>query len=165
MVKEKSGSQNDENYLMELYRVADENHRFYVSRRFTIISLYFPLMTIVLSAFYFFAVSYDFARILRILTVILGLVLTLFLYSLENRNWILSRICSDSSKDIGNDINGDNNLHVKLSKSFSDPLPKYSTCLDRLVRRIANTQHKAVSILTVLLLFYWISLGIIPEFL
>ena len=142
--------------LMELYKVAEENHRFYVAKRFTTISLYFPLMTLILSGIYVLAESNY-----RILICIAGFVFTLFLYSLENRNWILSNICLQNSKEIGMKINGSNNLHLKLVQSYHGDLPEGSTFLDRLVRRIARSQHKAVSRITIFLLLYWISLAII----
>lgn len=146
--------------LIELYKSADENHRFYVAKRLTIITLYFPLMTLILSGIYaLVGLQY------QVLPCILGIVLTLFLYSLANRNWILSNICTKMCKDIGRKkINADNNLHLKFAESYRAALPEGSTFLDRLIRRIANTQHKAVSIFTVFLLVYWLSLAIILYF-
>jgi len=162
MERENFDQQNALNVLVELYKVAEENHRFYVAKRFTIISLYFPLMTLVLSGFYILGGAY---LHYRILICICGFVLTLFLYSLENRNWILSNICLHNSKEIGIKINSDDNLHLKLIQSYYSALPEGSTFLDRLLRKIARSQHKSVSRLTVFLLLYWISLAIISIFL
>ena len=158
MGREKFSQQNELNVLVELYKVAEENHRFYVDKRFTIISLYFPLITLVLSGIYVLSEAYS---PYRIIICIGGFVLTLFLYSLENRNWILSNICAHKSKEIGIKIDGKDNLYLKLAQSYHSTLPEGSTFLDRLIRKIARSQHKAVSRLTTFLLLYWISLAII----
>jgi len=142
--------------LLEMYKVADENHRFYVDKRFTIVSLYFPGVTLVLSGV--FALG---DPLFRVPVCILGVALTLFLYALENRNWILSNTCSHNCSWIGKQINGQYNLHVQLEQSYSGPLPIGATILDPLVRRIARTQHKAVSVITIFLLVYWIAIAII----
>ncbi len=162
MEREKVDQQNTLDVLVELYKVAEENHRFYVAKRFTIISLYFPLMPLILSGIYVLGGVHSHYRIL---ICIIGFVLTLFLYSIESRNWILSNICLENSKEIGININGNDNLHLKLIQSYYSVLPKGSTFLDRLVRKIARSQHKAVSRLTVFLLLYWTSLAIISIFL
>ena len=161
MEKEKFDPQNELNVLVELYKVADENHRFYVANRFTIISLYFPLVTLVLSGIYVLAGSSDSAGpYFRTFICILGFVLTFFLYSLESRNWILSNICAHKSKEIGIKIDGDDNLHLKLTQSYRTALPEGSTFIDKLVRKIARTQHKAVFGLTIILSLFWIGLAI-----
>lgn len=159
MEQKNAKQQND---LMELYKVADENHRFYVSKRFTIISFYFPLITFVLSGIYAFA-----GAIGQILICLLGVVLTLFLYGIERRNWILSNICLKKSKEIGiqieSQINRNDNLHEELDDSYNKPLPVGSTWLDsiRIIKRIATSQHKAVYILTFFLFIYWIILALL----
>ncbi len=139
--------------LLETYKIADENHRFYVENRFRIISLYIPVVTVVLSGIYYFA---KVAWYYRALVSLVGFVLTVFLYSLECRNWILSNICSERCQEIGRRIDGNENLHVELAESFKDHWPKPGpTFLDRSVRWLANTQHRTVSRVTCLLLLYW----------
>jgi len=139
--------------LLELYKVADENHRFYVEKRFRIISLYIPAVTLTLSGVYYLA---KVAWCYGLLVSLSGFVLSLFLYALECRNWILSNVCSDRLVEIGRQIDGDSNLHVKMANSYKCYWPKAPpTHLDRAVRWLANTQHRAVSGLTWLLLLYW----------
>ncbi len=143
--------------LLELYKVADENHRFYVDKRFTIVSLYFPFATLILSGAYLVVESTGPADSnYQVLICVLGFLLTLFLYILENRNWILSNICLRNSEDIGTKINEASNLHYKLGHSHTFELPKTATFLDRWVKKIS--QHRAVFCLTIILLLYWVAL-------
>lgn len=146
--------------MIESYKVSDENHRFYVNKRFTIISLYFPSMTLILSGFYFFLDKSHNYQLLKIVTCTLGLLLTLFLYNLEKRNWILNNICLDDCSDIGKKIFDYDNLHEKFKNSYKFQLPESSTLLDKLLNKfnIINTQHKTVSVLTILIIIYWIIL-------
>jgi hypothetical protein len=144
--------QNDVNNLrLQMYKIADANHRFYVDKRFKILSLYLPAETFVLSALYSIAIE----PFLKILLSILGIVLTLFLYELESRNWILSNICSDRCAALGNHLEGESNLHVVLSNSYKAALPAYSTMMDKIVKKLAPTQHKTLSHLTLVLLAFW----------
>ena len=158
MEREKIDPQNALNCLVDMYKVAEENHRFYVANRFIIMSLYFPLMTLILSGIYFLG---GLNLLYQILVLICGFVLTLFLYSIEYRNWILSNICLHNSKEIGTKINGNDNLHLKLVNSHNLTLPEGSTLFDRLTGKIIKSQHKAVLGLTVILSLYWISLATI----
>lgn len=156
--KEKRGK-NDISVLIELYKVAEENHRFYISKRFMIISLYFPFISLILTSIYFFIRS-D----LRFLISILGIILTWFLYSLENRNWILSNICLEMSKKLGANISSEYNLHLKLINSFKNPLPISRTFIDGVIRKISNSQHKTILVLTIFLIIYWLALLVVPFF-
>jgi len=162
MEMEDSDRQNvlDQKTLIELYKVADENHRFYVDKRFTIMSLYFPLTTIILSAIYA-ALSQQ--AHFRVLIAVLGIFLTFFLYGLETRNWVLSGICLHTCKRLGAKIDGAENLHVKLVGSYHEKLPSHATFLDNLAVRLrtAVSQHWAVSRMTIFLLIYWLTLAII----
>jgi hypothetical protein len=148
-----TGSEGEEtqNLRLEMYRIADANHRFYVDKRFKILSLYFPVETFVLTALYSIAIE----SFLKILLSILGIVLTLFLYELESRNWILSNICSDKCVGLGSLLEGEGNLHVVLSNSYNAALPAYSTIMDKIVKKLAPTQHKTLSHLTLVLLVFW----------
>jgi len=150
--------------LLELYKIADENHRFYVDKRFTIISLYFPAITIALTGVYTLASGYQ-----RAAVCVVGLALSLFLYSLENRNWILSNACAEASRRLGTKL-GDS-LHHELRESWRSELPQSRTILDRAIKKIANildpesratnfAQHRTVCGLTVLLVIYWIGLAL-----
>lgn len=158
-------NEGDEDVLLELYKISDENHRFYVNKRFTIITFYFPLMTLVLSGIYVLA-----SQNYRVFISIFGIVLVLLLYSLENRNWILNNICLNNCIKIASKlmvmkkINGNDNLHLKLSQSYKENLPEGSTFLDRFVIKIANTQHRMVSWMTFFLLLYWTGLALVPLF-
>ena len=162
MEREKNDPQNALNCLVDMYKVAEENHRFYIANRFIIMSLYFPLMSLILSGIYFLG---GLNSRYQIMVSICGIVLTLFLYSIEYRNWILSNICLHNSKEIGKKINGNYNLHLKLVNSHNLTLPEGSTFFDKSTGKIIKTQHKAVLGLTVFLLFYWISLATIQIFL
>jgi hypothetical protein len=140
-----------EHPTLEMYKIADANHRFYVDKRFQILALYFPAETTVLAGLYSIARE----PFLRIILSILGIVLTLFLYELESRNWILSRACSDRCVDLGRLLEGEENLHAILSNSYKAALPAYSTVMDKIAKKLAPTQHRSVSHLTVILLIFW----------
>ena len=148
-----TGSEGEEtkNLRLEMYKIADANHRFYVDKRFKILSLYFPAETFVLTALYSIAIE----PFLKILLSILGIVLTLFLYELESRNWILSNICSDRCVGLGGLLEEEGNLHVLLGNSYKAALPAYSTIMDKIVKKLAPTQHKTLSHLTLVLLVFW----------
>lgn len=147
---------DEEEKLLELYKISEENHRFYVEKRFMIISFYFPAVTILSSGIYALTTSFN-----KVLVCVFAFALTVFLYSLENRNWILSNICLESSYLIGQKLDGDSNLHLRLSKSYYSKLPKGATLLDKVIRKVGKSQHKAVSRLTTFLLLYWISLALL----
>jgi hypothetical protein len=160
-VELKSDPHDEEKKLrLEMYKIADENHRFYVDKRFKIISLYYPSATLVLTTLSYFAGGWY----TKISISIMGVLLTIFLYSLESRNWILTDVCSRRCAYIGKLLEGEDNVHVKLSKSYNADLPEYSTCLDKLLRLMARsklTQHRAVSTITLLLVIWWVLLVII----
>jgi hypothetical protein len=141
-------------FRLEMYKIADANHRFYVDKRFKIISLYYPSTTLVLTALYYIATKWYMQTLLSLI----GVLLTLFLFELESRNWLLSNICSDRCVSLGSLQEGEGNLHAILSSSYKAPLPAYSTAMDKLVRKIAPTQHKAVSHVTVVLVVLWLVL-------
>jgi hypothetical protein len=144
-----------------MYKIADANHRFYVDKRFKIISLYYPSATLVLTALYYIARVAGQIWYMQTLLSTVGLLLTLFLYELESRNWVLSNICSDKCVSLGSLLEGEDNLHVILSNSYKAPLPAYSTPMDKLARKLAPTQHKAVSHFTLVLLMLWLVLMVI----
>ena len=146
--------------LVELYKVADENHRFYVDKRFAVLSLYFPLMTLILTGIYAVAAPKG-PKPIRLSICFLGVALTLFLSMIESRNWHLSNVCLHRAADICADMKVRHNLHSELSKSYDDPLPEWATLFDRLVRVIGRSQHKAVLRLTIILLLYWIGLAVV----
>ena len=144
-------------FRLQMYKIADANHRFYVDKRFKIISLYYPSATFVLTALYYIAREWY----LQTLLSIVGLGLTLFLFELESRNWILSNICSKRCVSLGSLLEGNDNLHVILSDSYKAPLPAYSTTMDKLAKKLAPTQHKAVSHLTIVLVMFWLVLMVV----
>jgi hypothetical protein len=147
-------SEEKEKLRLEMYKIADANHRFYVESRFKIISFYLPAETSILAALYI--VTPD--RYLKIGASAIGFLLTFFLYGLESRNWILSNICSDRCVSLGGSFEGKDNLHVKLSKSYKDPLREYSTIMDKIIKELAPTQHELTSGLTIVLLVLWAAL-------
>ncbi len=145
------------NELLELYKIADANHRFYVDKRFKILSLYFPAVTSILLALYQLAPQSSLGY--RIGIAFIGFVLTAFLYELERRNWTLTNICSDICRHLGYQIEGQENLHVWLKASYM-VLPPYSTWLDKLIFKLAKnpTQHRAMCYLSTFLIAFWIGL-------
>jgi hypothetical protein len=156
---------SDNTDKLDLYKIADENHRFYVDKRFTVISFYFPAITLIASGLFAFS-----PKPFRPVAAVAGIVVTLFLYLLEYRNWILSNTCLHNAKGMGEGLNGEQNLHVQLTKSYSTDLPEGSTCLDRLCKRCADrrkwwiSQHATVSALTCFLVAYWTVLAVVGFF-
>lgn len=157
MVKENNKLFKSNKVKIELYKIAEENHRFYVDKRFTIISLYFPLVTIILTGFYTTHLDSN----LFLFICGLGFFLTLFLYFIENRNWILSNICLEMSNKICSEINS-HNLHERLLDSDKHVFPEKPMLMDKLARKIGRSQHKSVRLLTYFLLLYWIALLVSP---
>ncbi len=149
--------------LIEAYKVADANHRFYVGKRFTIISFYLPIVTAAFSAGYFLLSSYE-----RLWVAVLAFVVTLLLYALESRNWILSNVCLNRARSIASEMAGRSDeavgrelaLHDDLADSYKSPLGAGATWLDAVVRRVADSQHKAICWFSVLLMACWLGLGV-----
>jgi hypothetical protein len=52
-------------------------------------------------------------------------------------------------------LEGESSPHVILSNSYKAALPAYSTIMDKVVKKLAPTQHKTVSHLTLVLLMFW----------
>jgi len=152
--------------VLDLYKISDENHRFYVDKRFTIISLYIPAITATMTGVFLLVSRYQ-----RVAVCAVALVLSIFLYFLENRNWVLSNVCAKSSRRLGL-VLGDS-LHHEIGESWHSELPESQTWLDRRIEGIASfldtratnlSQHGTVFGLTVFLIIYWIGLALCSIF-
>ena len=141
-------------FRLQMYKIADANHRFYVDKRFKIISLYYPSTTLVLTALYYIARDVWY---LQTLFSLVGVLLTLFLYALESRNWILTNACSRSCVRLGCLLEGHNGSHI-MSSFLQSPFACIFNSYRQLVRKIAPTQHKAVEQITGVLVAFWLVL-------
>lgn len=140
-----------EERLIELYKICDENHRFFVDTRFKTLSLYIPAVALALTVA-FFNTKYP----LQIIIAIMGIVLTIFLYVIELKHWILSNISLRSCNDLCLAIGYTNSLHESFTTTHSDPLPESKTFLDTLLfERGLSNQHRATAYITTILIFYW----------
>jgi len=144
--------------LLAWYKIVEENHRFYVDKRFTVISVYFPAMTLLTSILYALSDSH-----LRLGACVLGVLVTVLLYAIERRNWILSNACLNAAETLvdGRQLKGDVLCELRKAdfcrrrkgKTFLDPLfPKWMT------------QHRIMCLLTVVLVLSWVCLGAVTVF-
>ena len=146
---------DEDETLMELYKISDENHRFFVDTRFKTLSLYIPVVTLVLTL----AFNSSTQQGPRILIALMGAILTLFLYVIELKHWILSNISLRCCNDLCRKINYKDSLHYNFTRTHLDPLPESKTFLDTFLfkMRLSN-QHKITAYITVILISYWILL-------
>jgi hypothetical protein len=141
--------------LVELYKVCDENHRFFVDTRFKALSLYIPGITLAFTGAFIYAKD----PLLQKLIGIMGIILTLFLYVIELKHWILSNMALKCCNELYSKINPEQGLHYRFTRTHLDPLPDSKTFLDSALFKLKlSNQHRATAYITTLLIFYWILL-------
>jgi hypothetical protein len=147
--------------LMELYKIYDGNHKFFVDTRFKALSLYVPGITLALTAAF---IVYTQNPLMQKVIAIIGIVLTLYLYVIELKHWILSNMALKYCDEIYSKICPEQGLHYRFTRTHEDPLPDSKTFLDTILFKLRLTnQHRATAYITMLLIFYWILLIILSS--
>lgn len=154
--KEKAIEETPIRVLIDLYKTSDSNHKFFVGKRFTILTLYLPLLSGALLIPYL-AID-DFA--VRLLVGILGIAATAFLYVIEYRNWLMSNVCLDDCVRLEREISNKALLFQKLRSAKGTDLPVTKTHLDSFLSRFVISQHNATAAATYFLLGFWLLLTI-----
>lgn len=146
--------------LMELYKIYDGNHKFFVDTRFKALSLYVPGITLALTAAFFYAQN----PLMQKVIAIIGIALTLYLYVIELKHWILSNMALKHCDEIYSQICPEQGLHYRFTRTHEDPLPASKTPLDSILFKLKLTnQHRATAYITMVLIFYWILLIILSS--